>query len=67
MSTLAMFGGRWWERETGNVEWNLYLPLVKVPDQSLELELRDAGEVDRVCVGSALDGRGASIVSSTWQ
>jgi hypothetical protein len=53
--------------EGGNGSWSFCLPLVKVPDQCLELELRDGGEVDRVRVGSALDGRSAIIVSSTWQ
>ena len=48
-------------------QWNFYLPLVKVTNQGLELELRDAGEMNQVRVGSALDGRGASIVSSMWQ
>ena len=35
-------------------------PLVKEPEQGLKLELRDAGEVDRVCVGGALGRRGGA-------
>ena len=39
----------------------LALPLVKEPEQGLELELRHAGEVDRVCVGGALGCGGADL------
>ena len=37
------------------------LPLVKEPEECLKLELRHAGEVDRVCVGCTLSSRGADL------
>lgn len=37
------------------------LPLVKEPEECLKLELRHAGEVDRVCVGCTLSSRGAEL------
>ncbi len=36
----------------------MHLPLVKEPEECLKLELRHAGEIDRVRVGSTLDGHG---------
>ena len=37
------------------------LPLVKEPEECLKLELRHAGEEDRVCVGCALSSCGADL------
>ena len=45
----------------------LYLPLVKVPDQHLELELFHTGQADGVRVRSAPDGRTAGLVRSAWR
>ena len=45
-------------------ERRLYLPLVKIPDQRLELELRHTGQADGVRVRSAPDGRRAGLVRS---
>ena len=45
----------------------IYLPLVKVPDQRLELELRHIRQVDRFRVRGTLDGRSASLVRPTLQ
>jgi len=45
----------------------LYLPLVKVPDQRLELELRHTGQADGVRIRSAPDGRTAGLVRSAWR
>ena len=43
---------------------NFDLPLVKEPEECLKLELRHAGEVDRVCVGCALSSRGADLCTA---
>ena len=42
------------------------LPLVKEPEQCLKLELRHAGEVDRVCVRGALGYHGGDL-GSAWK
>ena len=39
-----------------------HLPLEKEPEECLKLELRDAGEVDRVRVGCTLSSRGADLL-----
>jgi hypothetical protein len=44
-----------------------YLPLVKEPEECLKLELRHAGEVDRVCVGCALRSSRGAVLGTAWK